>query len=138
MGSNKTEDFVPKPGSKASKPAGDLVGAFRRQIYDDGRVHFHDDENGLVFEWASRRGFYMAFERVKAACGQIQEGGKLVMVGSMTASAGRKAAAIVWTRTNGVLQWTLEECNSAIQSANFVVRNEPALEDMDDWINRNV
>lgn len=76
------------------------LGSYRFQEYSDDRIHIHDDDNNMLFEYVGKRNFQLAIDEFIKYNPCHNVGAKLVMRGVEFDDPSKKAADIVLTRTD--------------------------------------
>ena len=133
----KTETKLPK--SKAARDT--EFGQLRFQCYDDGKIHIHDDDAGLLFTYQNKRKFQSAMDEFVRNRHKYPIGSVLAMRGDTTQAnikltppvtpAKQKPADMVLTRTALKWEMRLEEAGKIVADA---ILNDEVAMFLDDWV----
>ena len=93
---------------------------YRWQEYNDGKVHVHDDKNGLVFERKDKYAFQLSMDDFVKNQWRYNNGSTVLVKGEPTTSG--KPADIILTREAD--KWTIKLVDSNTVSANHVVGDQ--------------
>ncbi len=132
--SDKCETTLPKTRSAAKAGKPEVLNKYRFQNYDDGKVHVHDDELGLVFICLDTRRFQLGIDSFIKKADHFAMGHiTVIRTDVATVSSGRKLADVVLTKTQEGWNFALSEAGVA-QADSFAA--DEVLTFLDDFVQR--
>lgn len=111
------------------------LGKLRFQSYDTDKIHIHDDEHDLVFEYIGVRGFQLAIEEFVRNQWQYRKKTVVMIPGEKDPSeqsrSGRKAADLILER--GTTGWSLKLAKKSRARVDIIL-GDTTVSFLDDFI----
>lgn len=131
--SDKCETTLPKTKSAAKAGKPEVLNKYRFQNYDDGKIHVHDDELGLVFICLDTRRFQLGIDSFIKKADLLPMGHIAVIKTDTVLVSSRKLADVVLTKTPEGWNFALSE--AGVAKADSFAADE-VLTFLDDFVQR--
>lgn len=141
MGSGKDETLMPRSVAQPETFSGKTKDVpYRLQVEEkENYVHAHEDATDphRVFIWKGIRGFALQWQDFAARRGLLEPGEIAAFIGETAdPGGGRVAGVLVWERLpSGIFETRIDEYDPET-IYDMEIRKDPAIEFVDDWVQR--